>query len=140
MMNAMIAIVGPKTTCGSFPRFSAEDVNQMWAEKIVDEAGYADSTEEILARHEHVERFFPTAEELSGQGIDIVKLAACLQADLIVVAEFGSTVKSLPADELNAALEHLLEMSADEAYRAHPHDAIDRAMHREGCCGCGCGC
>jgi hypothetical protein len=69
-------------------------------------------------------------------GVDTVKLAACLQEGLIVREFFNDTVNSLSVEDLNAALEHLLEGS--DAFKAHPDDALDRSMHLQGCCGCHC--
>lgn len=134
MLNlAMVTIAGPGTH-GSFPRFSPEAVGDMWADAIIHDAGYATSEDLILSRHEHVERLFPDSDELRNRGVDVLKLAACLQEGLIVVEYFNDTLKSLTADELNGAFEHLLEGS--EAYKAHPDDALDRSLHLQGCCGC----
>ena len=133
MLNLAIVSVS-RGTHGSFPRFSPDAVGEMWADAVINDAGYATRTDLVLSRYEHVERFFPNADELRERGVDVMKLAACLQEGLIVVEHFNDTINSLSVDELNGALEHLLEGS--EAYRAHPDDALDRSMHLQGCCGC----
>ena len=118
----------------SFPRFNPDTIAEIWADSIVDDAGYASKEDLLLSRHEEVERLFPTADELRARGVDLVKLAACFQENLIIRNLFNDTLNSLTVDELNGALEHLLE--ASEAFRAHPDDALDRSMHYRGCCNC----
>lgn len=121
-------------THGSFPRFNPDNLAEIWADSVIDDAGYRDKVDQVLARLENVDRLFPTADELRSMGIDTVKLAACLQEGLIVREFFNDTIESLSVEDLNGALEHLLEGS--EAYKAHPEDALDRSMHLQGCCCC----
>lgn len=123
-------------THGSFPKFNPETVEDIWADSIVDDAGYASIVDLVLSRHEHVEWLFPSSSELRDLGVDVVKLATCLQEGLIVREFFNDTVNNLSVEDLNGALEHLLEGS--EAYKAHPDDALDRSMHYAGCCHCNC--
>lgn len=119
---------------GGFPRFNPEDLAELWSDRIVDDAGYLTQTDLVLSRHEPIDRLFPTAAELRERGINVVLLAACLQEGLIVREYFAATIVTLTVEELNGAFEHLLEGSA--AHQAHPHDALDRAMHLQGCCAC----
>ena len=121
---------------GSFPRFSADKVTSQWADAVIDNAGYASIQDRVLAFHNEpgITRRFPTADEFRARGVDVVKLAACIEEGLFVVESFGGTVQRLSTDDLNGSLENLLE--ASEAYQAHPTDALDRAMHRQNCCGC----
>jgi hypothetical protein len=127
---------GGTVTHGSFPRFNPDSLADIWADSVIDDAGYHDEVDRVLSRLENVERLFPTAEQFRAMGVDTVKLAACLQEGLIVREFFNDTVNSLSVEDLNAALEHLLEGS--DAFKAHPDDALDRSMHLQGCCGCHC--
>ncbi len=131
-ISTSITITGSRR--GSFPRFNSDAITQMWADSIVDDAGYASPEDLILSRHEHVDRLFPNSDELRARGVDVEKLAACIEQKLIVLEHFGDTVENLSVEELNGALEHLLE--GNEAWLAHPDDALDRAMHHQGCCSC----
>lgn len=118
----------------SFPRFNPDKLAEVWAVSIVNDAGYATREDLVRSHREEVKRLFPTASELRARGVDVVNLAACFRENLIVRESFNDMVKSLPVNELNHALDHLLEGS--EAFRAHPDDALDRAMHIQGCCSC----
>ncbi len=109
-----------------------EGIN-MAADAIIHNAGYGCMEDRILARHEAVERFFPEADELRARGIDVVKLVDCIEKKLIICKLFGDTVENLSADELNGALEHLLENHA--ARKAH-RSIGQRRAHLEGTCSC----
>lgn len=133
------AMFGSDSICGnvnrSFPRFNPDTVAEMWADSIVDDAGYASREDLVLSRSEKVDRLFPTANELRALRLDVVKLAACFQEKLIKRELFIEDLNSgATVDELNDALGHLLEGS--DAFRAHPDDALDRNMHYQGCCDC----
>lgn len=123
MFNASIGMVSSSHRHGSFPRFSAEVVGKRWSDMTVDAASVKDGN-----------RIFPSASELRERGIDVDLLAACLDEGLIHCDEFDAAISQLSVIDLNASFEHLLEGS--EAHRAHPHDALDRAMHLQGNCGC----
>ncbi|MBX9573983.1 MAG: hypothetical protein K2X77_34120 [Candidatus Obscuribacterales bacterium] len=117
---------------GSFPRFNADTVGTIWVDAVVNLAGSR------LPDVQDDDRLFPTADELRSKGVDVAKLAVCIKEGLIVLAEFGNDLKRTSVEELNGALEHLLERSV--AYQAHPHDLMDRFMHLDGgSCGCGRG-
>jgi hypothetical protein len=118
----------------SIPEFNPEAIANIWADSIVDDAGYADENDRILARYEQVDRLFPSADELRSRGINVLLLAACIQENMIVLDSFNDTINRLSSSELNQTLEHLLETS--EAFTAHPDDALDRSMHFQSCCDC----
>lgn len=109
------------------------DYSSMAADIVVDNAGYPDAAHAALARYEQVDRYFPTADELRSRGIDVENLAACIEKGLIVCKHFGQTVANLSVDDLNGALEHLLENHA--ARKAH-RSRHQRHLHLQGRCDC----
>lgn len=114
---------------GSFPRFNPDTVGSIWVDSVVNLAGSR------LPDVQDDDRLFPTADELRKKGVDVAKLAVCIKEGLIVLADFGDDIRNLSSEELNGALEHLLERS--EAYKAHSGDIMGHFMHLDGACGCG---
>lgn len=113
---------------GSFPRFSAEAISDHWTDKVVNSAACCDG-----------KQHFPNSAELRDRGVNVELLAACITAKLVVVEFFAETVETLSTDDLNGALENLIERNADhrDAYRKHPKDGLARAAHLNGhCCTC----
>ena len=133
MFNDSLFSMDEGLRCGGFPRFSPEALADRWSDQIVDDAGRRTESD-LVHSHQQVDRLFPTAGELRERGVDVGLLASCLQAGLIIREYFAETLVSLTVVELNGAFEHLLE--GIDAHQAHPHDALDRAMHLQGCCGC----
>ena len=114
---------------GSFPRFNPDNVGTIWADAVVNLAGSR------LPDVQDDDRLFPTADDLRKKGVDVPKLAVCIKAGLIDLAQFEHDYVRLSVDDLNCALEHLLEGS--DAHKAHPHDLMEHFMHLAGSCGCG---
>lgn len=138
MSSLAILSTARVTVLGSFPKFDPDQVATLWSDTIVDNAGYKSRTDKVLALHNEpgIDRYFPTADELRKMGVQVEKLAVCIDEGLIIVETIGNHISTMTPDELNGCLDNILE--ASEAYAAHPTDAIDRAMHRHGCCGCDC--
>jgi hypothetical protein len=134
---------------------SSRDLLEMVAETIIDKARFGSRTDSILARYEDVPTLFPSADELTEKGADIVHIGNALEAGLDPVAfgkaielgldlkafsaafecgglqveHFAGMVESLDMETLNGALEQVVEVIEEHTQFPNP---TDRVLHRLG--------
>lgn len=121
---------------------TAREHVEMAAESIIDAHRFADLTDRVLARFEDVDALFPSADELTAKGGDIVVIADALSAGLNPVefgraikagfelSEFAGLIERNNMEDVNSGLSHFAD--AAEEVALHP-DVLDRiaALHGE---------
>jgi hypothetical protein len=131
------------------------DVLEMAAESTIDHARFTSTPDRILARYEDVPALFPSADELTAKGADIVDIGNALDAGLDPVAfgkaielgldlrafcaaylcgglhveHFAGMVESLDMETLNGALEQVVEVIEEHTQFPNP---VDRVLNRLG--------
>ena len=71
-----VIVSSPVSDTGHTPT----DLAEMWAESVIDHARFGDDTDRVLGRYENGLDLFPSATELAGMGVDIIKLALALDS------------------------------------------------------------
>lgn len=92
--NQTVVVGSPVSDTGYRP----EEIAEMWAESVIDRARFGDETDRVLGRYESGLDLFPSAEELSAMGVDIIKLALALDSGALSPA---NVMRAIPGFRVN---------------------------------------